>query len=131
MDAGLLLGGWCSGWLMAAHGAQKLFGWFGGYGLAGTGGFFEQLGFRPGRLFATVAAVTEIAERTAGRRRVARPDRPGADAFGDDRRARPCTGRTGCSRRTTASRCRCSTRRPPSALALTGTAPTRSMRCWA
>ena len=37
---------------MAAHGAQKLFGWFGGYGIAGTGGFFESLGFRPGRLLA-------------------------------------------------------------------------------
>lgn len=48
------------GLLMAAHGAQKLFGWFGGYGLAGTAGFFEQLGFRPGRLFAGAAAATEI-----------------------------------------------------------------------
>jgi putative oxidoreductase len=46
---------------MAAHGAQKLLGWFGGYGLTGTGGFFEQLGFRPGRFFAATAALTEIA----------------------------------------------------------------------
>jgi putative oxidoreductase len=45
---------------MAAHGSQKLFGWFGGYGLAGTSGFFESLGFRPGRLFATMAAGTEV-----------------------------------------------------------------------
>lgn len=45
---------------MAAHGSQKLFGWFGGYGLNGTAGFFESLGFRPGRLFAGAAAVTEI-----------------------------------------------------------------------
>jgi putative oxidoreductase len=45
---------------MAAHGAQKLFGWFGGYGLTGTAGFFEGLGFRPGRLFAAIAAATEI-----------------------------------------------------------------------
>jgi len=44
----------------AAHGAQKLFGWFGGYGLAGTGGFFEQIGFRPGRLFAAAAGVSEL-----------------------------------------------------------------------
>src|ERR1700694_4581158 len=36
----------------AGHGAQKLFGWFGGYGIAGTGGFLEQLGFRPGATFA-------------------------------------------------------------------------------
>jgi putative oxidoreductase len=46
---------------MAAHGSQKLFGWFGGHGLAGTGGFFEMIGFRPGRVFAMAAGVTEIA----------------------------------------------------------------------
>jgi putative oxidoreductase len=51
------------GLLLAAHGAQKLFGWFGGYGLAGTAGFFEALGFRPGRLFAAAASATEV---TAG-----------------------------------------------------------------
>jgi putative oxidoreductase len=45
---------------MAAHGSQKLFGWFGGYGLAGTGGFFESLGFRPGKLFAAAAGGTEF-----------------------------------------------------------------------
>lgn len=45
----------------AAHGAQKLFGWFGGYGLAGTGGFFESLGFKPGRMFAAFAGFGEIA----------------------------------------------------------------------
>lgn len=45
----------------AAHGAQKLFGWFGGHGLAGTGGFFEQLGFRPGHIFAAAAGFSEIA----------------------------------------------------------------------
>lgn len=33
------------GFGLAAHGAQKVFGWFGGYGLAGTGGFMESLGF--------------------------------------------------------------------------------------
>ena len=57
MDAGLLLARMVLGLLMAAHGAQKLFGWFGGYGLAGTGGFFESLGFRPGRFFAAAAGV--------------------------------------------------------------------------
>jgi len=46
---------------MAAHGSQKLFGWFGGYGLDGTAGFFESIGFRPGRLFVTVASVSEMA----------------------------------------------------------------------
>jgi putative oxidoreductase len=60
MDIGLLIARMVFGLLMAAHGSQKLFGWFGGYGLAGTAGFFEQLGFRPGRLFATTAAGTEI-----------------------------------------------------------------------
>ena len=45
---------------MAAHGAQKLFGWFGGYGLAGTAGVFEGLGFRPGRLFTIAASLGEI-----------------------------------------------------------------------
>jgi putative oxidoreductase len=44
---------------LAAHGTQKLFGWFGGYGLAGTGGFFESLGFRPGKLFAAAAGLSE------------------------------------------------------------------------
>ena len=43
-----------------AHGAQKLFGWFGGYGLAGTGGFFESLGFKPGKLFAGAAGASEL-----------------------------------------------------------------------
>lgn len=61
MDGGLLLVRVVVGLLMAAHGAQKLFGWFGGYGLAGTGGFFEQLGFRPGRFFAGAAGTAEFA----------------------------------------------------------------------
>jgi putative oxidoreductase len=61
MDTGLLVARMVLGLLMAAHGAQKLFGWFGGYGLAGTGGFFEQLGFRPGRFFAATAGITEVA----------------------------------------------------------------------
>lgn len=45
---------------LAAHGAQKLFGWFGGYGIAGTGGFFEGIGFKPGRLFALAAGLGEV-----------------------------------------------------------------------
>ncbi len=60
ISAGLLLARLMVGLLMAGHGSQKLLGWFGGHGIAGTGVFFEQLGFRPGRLFATVAAATEI-----------------------------------------------------------------------
>src|SRR5438132_566388 len=45
---------------MAAHGAQKLFGWFGGGGLSGTAGFFGKLGFRPPLAMAIVAAVSEF-----------------------------------------------------------------------
>jgi len=60
ISAGLLVARIVIGLLMAAHGSQKLFGWFGGHGIAGTGAFFEALGFRPGRFFATVAAATEI-----------------------------------------------------------------------
>jgi putative oxidoreductase len=60
MDSGLLLARLVFGLLMAGHGTQKLFGWFGGYGLSGTGGFFEQLGFRPGRFFAAMAGATEL-----------------------------------------------------------------------
>jgi len=41
MDTGLLIARIVFGLVMAAHGSQKLFGWFGGYGLAGTGGFFD------------------------------------------------------------------------------------------
>ena len=48
--------------LFVGHGGQKLFGWFGGHGLEGTGGFFEgQLGLRPGKRHATAAGVTEFA----------------------------------------------------------------------
>src|SRR5215470_9273999 len=60
MDIGLLVARLVLGLLMAAHGAQKLFGWFGGHGLTGTAGFFESIGFRPGHLFATAAALGEV-----------------------------------------------------------------------
>lgn len=61
LSSGLLIARLVFGLLMVGHGTQKLFGWFGGYGLAGTGGFFEGLGFRPGRAFAAAASLTEIA----------------------------------------------------------------------
>ena len=51
------------GALFAAHGTQKLFGWFRGGGLEATGRSFEQLGFLPGRAFAAAAGLTEV---TAG-----------------------------------------------------------------
>jgi putative oxidoreductase len=60
LDLGLFLIRVVFGLIFAAHGAQKLFGWFGGYGLAGTGGFLESLGFRPGKSFATAAALAEF-----------------------------------------------------------------------
>jgi putative oxidoreductase len=60
MDEGLIIVRLVFGLLMAAHGAQKFFGWFGGHGLAGTAGFLETLGFRPGRPFAATASLTEI-----------------------------------------------------------------------
>lgn len=57
---GLLVARLVFGLTMSAHGAQKFFGWFGGYGLKGTGEFFVQLGFSPGHVFAAVASATEI-----------------------------------------------------------------------
>lgn len=49
------------GVVMAAHGAQKLFGWFGGGGLEGTGQYFaENLGLTPGLLMAAMAGGTEF-----------------------------------------------------------------------
>jgi putative oxidoreductase len=52
MDTAILFVRLAFGLAMAAHGAQKLFGWFGGHGIKGTGGFFEAIGFRPGIPFA-------------------------------------------------------------------------------
>jgi putative oxidoreductase len=60
LGLGLLLARLVLGGLMLGHGAQKLLGWFGGHGLTATGGFFEALGFRPGRFFAATAAATEM-----------------------------------------------------------------------
>ncbi|HUZ50567.1 MAG TPA: DoxX family protein [Candidatus Dormibacteraeota bacterium] len=61
MDVALLLVRIIVGLYFAAHGSQKLLGWFGGPGLVNAGGFFEQLGFRPGRPFALLASVGELA----------------------------------------------------------------------
>src|SRR5882672_1401614 len=60
LSLGLLLVRIVIGLIMAAHGAQKLLGWFGGYGLRGTGEFFVQLGFQPGPAFAAAASISEI-----------------------------------------------------------------------
>jgi putative oxidoreductase len=49
------------GSIFVEHGTQKLFGWFGGPGLDGTGQFFESVGLRPGRRNALAAGVAEAA----------------------------------------------------------------------
>jgi putative oxidoreductase len=60
MSEGLLLLRVVLGLVVAAHGAQKLFGWFGGPGLAGTSGWLESMGFRPGKLHAGVTGLAEF-----------------------------------------------------------------------
>jgi putative oxidoreductase len=49
-----------AGVIFAAHGAQKLFGWFGGYGLEGTAGWMASIGLEPGLLMATMAGGAEF-----------------------------------------------------------------------
>lgn len=48
------------GVIFAAHGAQKLFGWFGGYGLEGTGQWMGSIGLEPGYLMALLAGAAEF-----------------------------------------------------------------------
>ena len=59
MDFGLLVLRLVVGALFIGHGTQKLFGWFGGYGVEGTGGFMESLGYRPGKQFAVLGGIAE------------------------------------------------------------------------
>jgi putative oxidoreductase len=49
-----------TGAIFVAHGAQKLFGWFGGYGLEGTGGWMASIGLEPGVLMAAMAGSAEF-----------------------------------------------------------------------
>lgn len=49
-----------AGIIFAAHGAQKLFAWFGGYGLEGTGQFMSSQGLEPGLLMALLAGGAEF-----------------------------------------------------------------------
>jgi putative oxidoreductase len=60
MDFGILLLRAVVGLTLAAHGAQKMFGWFGGHGLDGTGQFMTMLGFQPGRRHALMAGLAEV-----------------------------------------------------------------------
>jgi putative oxidoreductase len=59
MDIGLLIVRVVIGLLFAVHGTQKLFGWFGGYGLQGTAGFMGQLRYRQPQVAALAAGTFE------------------------------------------------------------------------
>jgi putative oxidoreductase len=60
MNIGLLLLRLLLAGLLTGHSCQKLFGWFGGMGPAGTGAVFEQWGFRPGKTMVVVAGLCEL-----------------------------------------------------------------------
>lgn len=60
-DWGLLVLRVVLGLSFLGHGSQKMFGWFGGYGLAGTAGFLESIGVKPGKPAAFLAAAAELA----------------------------------------------------------------------
>ncbi|WNC15230.1 DoxX family protein [Brevibacillus brevis] len=60
MDLGLLIIRLVIGLTFAAHGTQKLFGWFGGHGLKGTAGWLESIGVKPGVLMALLAGLGEL-----------------------------------------------------------------------
>lgn len=61
MSYGLLVLRAVVGVVLAAHGTQKLFGWWGGHGPRGTAGFFGSLGFRPALPMALLAGTSETA----------------------------------------------------------------------
>ncbi len=60
MDLALLALRLAVGLLFVGHGAQKLFGVFGGGGLEGTAGMFDNIGLRPGWLHARAAGTAEF-----------------------------------------------------------------------
>ncbi|MFE2090861.1 DoxX family protein [Streptomyces sp. NPDC059460] len=59
-DVGLLILRLVLGLTVAAHGAQKLFGWFGGGGLEGFGQFFTMSGYPSGETMALIAGLSEV-----------------------------------------------------------------------
>ncbi len=61
MNTGLLIARLILGGALAAHGAQKLSGWFGGHGIPGTATFFDSIGFRPAKPFVLIAGAGELA----------------------------------------------------------------------
>jgi len=61
MDFALLIARLVIGLGLAAHGAQKLFGWYGGYGTKGTGEFMASLGFTAGVPMAVLGGTGELA----------------------------------------------------------------------
>lgn len=58
-DVALLIIRLALGFLLVGHGTQKLFGWFGGGGLEGTGQFFTMVGYPSGKTMALVAGLAE------------------------------------------------------------------------
>lgn len=60
LDVGLLVIRVVIGLLFIGHGAQKLFGWFGGYGPKGTGGWMDSIGIKPGVAMAVVSGLMEL-----------------------------------------------------------------------
>ncbi|MGP4086986.1 DoxX family protein [Streptomyces sp. KR55] len=81
-DLGLLLLRLGTGGVLAAHGAQKLFGWFGGGGIEGTGQWFESVGYKPGKASAMAAGLAEFGGGTLLALGLATPA-AGAVAAGD------------------------------------------------
>ncbi|HVA86847.1 MAG TPA: DoxX family protein [Candidatus Saccharimonadales bacterium] len=61
IDTGLLILRLVVGLIFAAHGAQKMLGWWGGPGLAGWRGAMERMGLRPAAVWAVISALAELA----------------------------------------------------------------------
>jgi putative oxidoreductase len=60
MSIALLIARLLIGLGVSVHGAQKLFGWYGGYGIKGTAGYYQKLGFRPAALFVVLSGLSEL-----------------------------------------------------------------------